>query len=86
MSAAWGSRKSSFSSTFGAFFGAVGVGSLGASPGLLGPEVWDHLGNEPAGLMGLHVTLLLGLAHDHSLGLIRTLDNLKMNGWNGCYL
>ena len=40
------------------------------------PEMWHHLGDGPAGLVRLHVTLLLGLAHDDSLRLIRTLDNL----------
>ena len=43
------------------------------------PEMRHYLGDGPAGLVRLHVTLLLGLAHDDSLGLIRTLDNLYTN-------
>ena len=38
-----------------------------------------HLGDEPAALLGLHVTLLLGLTRNHNLGLIRTLNNLKIS-------
>ena len=36
---------------------------------LRGPELGHHLGDEPAGLLGLEVTLLLWLTHNNRLDL-----------------